>query len=82
MIDRGVGGEVIFIGSLVVHIGVPNVSIYAMTKGELVALTKALAAEWAAHGVRVNCIIPGLILTELNAQTSIPSARAWIDKRQ
>jgi gluconate 5-dehydrogenase len=68
MIERGAGGKVIFIGSLVVHIGVPNVSIYAMTKGALAALTKALAAEWATHDIQVNCIIPGCILTELNAR--------------
>jgi len=68
MVERGCGGKIIFIGSLVVHIGVPYVSVYAMTKGALAALTKALAAEWAPFDIQVNCIIPGLILTGLNAQ--------------
>lgn len=67
MIAGARGGKVIFIGSLVIHVGVPNVSVYAMTKGALAALTKALAAEWAIHDIQVNCIIPGMILTELNA---------------
>ncbi len=79
MIERGKGGKVLFIGSLVVHIGVPNVSVYAMTKGALAGLTKALAAEWAAHHVQVNCIIPGLILTELNASMwELPEMREWL----
>lgn len=40
-------------------------SIYAMTKGGLVALTRDLAAEWGAHGIRVNAIAPGWIRTPM-----------------
>lgn len=65
MVDRG-SGKVITIGSLVIHIGTPNVSVYAATKGALAALTKGLAAEWAPFNIQVNCIIPGMILTPLN----------------
>ena len=66
MIERDTGGKIITIGSLVVHIGTPNVSVYAATKGALASLTKVLAAEWAPHNIQVNCIIPGMILTPLN----------------
>lgn len=79
MVERAAGGKVVFIGSLVVHIGVPNVSVYAATKGALAALTRALAAEWAHAGIQVNCIIPGMILTELNrAMWEPPEMHAWL----
>jgi gluconate 5-dehydrogenase len=83
MIDRGVGGKVLFIGSVVVHIGVPQVSVYALTKGALAALTKALAAEWAAYDIQVNGIIPGMILTELNARMwETPGMCEWLETAQ
>ena len=40
-------------------------SIYAMTKGGIVSLTRDLAAEWGAHGIRVNAIAPGWIRTPI-----------------
>jgi gluconate 5-dehydrogenase len=83
MIERSRGGKVIFIGSLVVHIGVPYVSVYAMTKGALAALTRALAAEWAPFDIQVNCIIPGLILTDLNARMwESQEMRDWLASAQ
>ena len=41
--------------------GGPGAGIYATAKGAIVAFTKALAKELAPHGVRVNCVSPGLI---------------------
>ncbi len=79
MIERGAGGKILMIGSLVIHIGVPNVAVYAATKGALGALTMALAAEWAPHGIQVNCLIPGMILTDLNhAMWESAELRAWL----
>jgi gluconate 5-dehydrogenase len=66
MIERGKGGKIINIGSLTTFVGLPFVSVYAMTKGAVGQLTKALAAEWAEHNIQVNCIAPGFILTDLN----------------
>ena len=40
-------------------------SIYAMTKGGIVSLTRDLAAEWGCHGIRVNAIAPGWIRTPM-----------------
>lgn len=66
MIARGAGGRIINIGSLTNVLGMPWISIYATSKGAVGQFTKALAAEWARHGINVNCIAPGFILTDLN----------------
>ena len=66
MVDRGRGGTVIFIRSVGALIGVPTLSVYAMTKGGFDALTRTLAAEWGRANIQVNCIAPGFILTDLN----------------
>ncbi|MDQ6663137.1 MAG: SDR family oxidoreductase [Acidobacteriota bacterium] len=66
MITRGAGGKIIHIGSLMSLLGVPYLSVYAISKGALAQLTKVLAAEWGRHEIQVNCIAPGFILTDLN----------------
>lgn len=66
MIDRGQGGKIVHIGSLMSLLGLPYLSIYAMTKSALAGLTRVLAAEWGAFDIQVNCIAPGFILTDLN----------------
>jgi gluconate 5-dehydrogenase len=66
MIERGKGGKIISIGSLMSISGLPYLTVYAITKGGVAQLTKALAAEWAQHNIQVNCIAPGFILTDLN----------------
>jgi len=49
--------------------GAGGVSIYSMTKGGIVALTKSLAVELAPRGIRVNAIAPGLVETEMSLRT-------------
>jgi gluconate 5-dehydrogenase len=66
MIARGEGGKIIMIGSLMSLLGLPYLSVYAISKGALGQLTKVLAAEWGRHNIQVNCIAPGFILTDLN----------------
>lgn len=51
-------------------------SIYAMTKGGVVALTRDLAAEWGAYGIRVNAIAPGWIRTPMTQALQSDSGRS------
>ena len=66
MVERGKGGKIVHIGSLMSLLGLPYLSVYAMTKSALAGLTRVLAAEWAHADIQVNCIAPGFILTDLN----------------
>lgn len=68
MVERGSGGKILFIGSLMSLRGLPYLTVYAMTKSALAGLTRTLAAEWGRHNIQVNCIAPGFILTDLNRQ--------------
>jgi 2-deoxy-D-gluconate 3-dehydrogenase len=63
MLERG-SGKVIFVASLLTFQGGVNVPGYAAAKGGVGQLTKALANEWAAHGVNVNAIAPGYMRTD------------------
>ena len=63
MVQRG-SGKVIFTASLLTFQGGITVPGYAASKGAIGQLTKALANEWAAHGVNVNAIAPGYISTD------------------
>jgi len=73
MVARGAGGKVIMIGSLMSLLGLPYLSVYAMSKGALAQLTKALAAEWGRYNIQVNCIAPGFIVTDLNRKMWEPA---------
>lgn len=57
-------GKVIFTASLLTFQGGITVPGYAASKGAVGQLTKALANEWALHGVQVNAIAPGYIATD------------------
>jgi 3-oxoacyl-[acyl-carrier protein] reductase len=59
-------GAIVTIASTAGQRGEPYHSHYAASKGALLAFTKSLAAELAPHGIRVNCVSPGWVLTEMS----------------
>jgi NAD(P)-dependent dehydrogenase (short-subunit alcohol dehydrogenase family) len=75
-------GCVILFGSVHVKRAFPGASPYAASKGALEALTGVLAAELGPQGVRVSCIRPGAVLTEINQRAGLfddATARQRID---
>jgi NAD(P)-dependent dehydrogenase (short-subunit alcohol dehydrogenase family) len=63
---RETRGAVVNVGSVHAIATSPGVAAYAASKGGLVALTRALAVEWAPE-VRVNCVLPGAVDTAMLA---------------
>lgn len=64
---RGEGGDIVNIASILGLRVANNVAPYAISKAGVVQMTKALALEWARHGIRVNALCPGYVRTEINA---------------
>lgn len=67
MISSGRGGSIVHVGSVGGDAAQENASIYCATKAAQAMLAKSMAIELAPHGIRVNCIAPGDILTETSA---------------
>lgn len=64
MIDRG-SGKIINIGSVQSELARPTIAAYTAAKGGVRNLTRAMAAEWAKHGLQINSLAPGYIHTEM-----------------
>lgn len=67
MRERGRGGAIINIASILGLRQAGGVLPYAVSKAGAIQLTKTLALEWARFGIRVNALAPGYLDTELNA---------------
>jgi len=74
MVARG-RGKIIFTASLLSFQGGLNIVAYTAAKSGVAGMTKALANEWAAHGVNVNAVAPGYIETDNTAPLRNDAAR-------
>lgn len=76
-------GSILFTGSMASLFGIPLVIAYTAAKSAMVGLVKGYSTELSAHGVRVNCIAPGWIETEMSrkALDSDPARKAKIFSR-
>jgi len=78
MLAQKSGGAIINIDSLNTKGPLKGVAPYAISKAGLQMMTRSMALEWSAHGIRVNALAPGFILTDLTNQLwSDPTMRAW-----
>ncbi|HUX44293.1 MAG TPA: glucose 1-dehydrogenase [Terracidiphilus sp.] len=63
----GAKGHIVLISSTAGQRGEAGHADYAVTKGALISLTKSLSSELAPRGIRVNCVAPGWVATEMSA---------------
>jgi NAD(P)-dependent dehydrogenase (short-subunit alcohol dehydrogenase family) len=64
------GASIVFLTSVMASVGESGKSLYAMTKGALLAATKSLAIELASKNIRVNCISPGVVITPMSQKSA------------
>jgi gluconate 5-dehydrogenase len=75
-------GKIINICSIASDLGRPNIVPYAVSKGAVKMLTRALAVELAPHNIQVNGIAPGFFNTEMNAAlVADREFSAWVVRR-
>ena len=82
MIERGKGGKIINIGSLMSEVARATLCAYTAAKGGIKMLTRAMAAEWAEHNIQANAIGPGYMATEMTRPLRENAAfDAWLMAR-
>jgi NAD(P)-dependent dehydrogenase (short-subunit alcohol dehydrogenase family) len=75
------GGVIVNVASILGLRVASHVAPYAIAKAGLVQMTKALALEWARHGIRVNALAPGYVETDINADFFATDAGQALVKR-
>ena len=81
LIKAGRPGAIVNMASMGGKVGSPRQAHYAASKAGVISLTRVAAMELGPHGIRVNCICPGYVLTEMGAATRTPEmVAAWSSK--
>jgi NAD(P)-dependent dehydrogenase (short-subunit alcohol dehydrogenase family) len=81
MVEQGTGGRIVNVTSAADILVVADLGAYIAAKGAIVAMTKVLALELAAHDITVNAIAPGAIDTPLNKTAYTPDVRRVYEQR-
>lgn len=66
------GASIVNVSSIASVLGFPQEIMYSVTKGGLNQMTRSLAVEWACDRIRVNCVAPGVIMTDMGKE--LPAA--------
>ena len=61
-------GSIVMVSSMASRYGIPKVIAYTAAKSAIEGMTRAMAVEWSPAGIRINCIAPGFIETEMSAK--------------
>lgn len=76
MISEGHGGAIVCVSSISAWVAAREQVVYCGTKAAISMLTKALAAVLGPHGIRVNAVLPGAILTPMSQDLLIPGSES------
>ena len=76
------GGVIINLGSISWHLGLPDLALYQTAKAAVEGLTRSLAREVGADGIRVSCVVPGNVRTPRQLQWYTPDGEAEIVESQ
>jgi NAD(P)-dependent dehydrogenase (short-subunit alcohol dehydrogenase family) len=79
MIASGRGGAIVNVASTHALAGTPERSTYGISKAALVGMTRMLAVEWAAHGIRVNAVAPGRLATPSPSRADKGADQVYMD---
>ncbi|MEU1981876.1 SDR family oxidoreductase [Nocardia sp. NPDC019395] len=74
-------GAVVNVASQAALVCLPHQSAYSASKGAVAALTRSMAIDWAAAGIRVNAVCPGFSLTPMAVQQMTPELDAAVSRR-
>jgi len=68
MLEKGTKGSIVNISSMASQYGIPKVIAYTASKSAIEGMTRAMATELSPKGIRINCIAPGFIATDMSAK--------------
>jgi NAD(P)-dependent dehydrogenase (short-subunit alcohol dehydrogenase family) len=84
LIASGSGGAIVNISSVLGVMPMPTRAAYASAKAGIIALTKVTSGEWARHGIRVNAVAPGYLMTDVlkaglhNKSIDVEAMTRWV----
>jgi NAD(P)-dependent dehydrogenase (short-subunit alcohol dehydrogenase family) len=79
LIARQAAGRIITVTSTAAMIGQSERSAYGISKAALAQMTRMLAIEWAEHGITVNAVAPGRLMTESPSRAGTGSNKAYME---
>jgi len=76
MIAEGHGGAIVCVSSISAWVGAKEQTVYCATKAGIWMLVKSMAIVLAPHGIRINSVLPGTILTDMSGPLLVPGSES------